>query len=103
MGVCEEDEAPDARHAADEQAGGKHGAVGHAAAQPAHEEEAQDDLHPAQAVHHAVPQLTKAEVALSQRSHHGLRDRERERGKGIVNTLNTVSILYCSKCLLIYD
>lgn len=71
--VAEEDEAPDAGGATDEQAGGQHGAVRHPPAQPAHKEEAQDDLHPAQAVHQAVGQLAEAEEALRHRSHHGLR------------------------------
>lgn len=71
-GVAEEDEAPDTGGAADDQADGQHGTVRHLPAQPAHKEEAQDDLHPAQAVHQAVAQLAKAEVALRQRSHHGL-------------------------------
>lgn len=71
-GVAQEDEAPDTGGAADDQAHGQHGAVRHLPAQPAHKEEAQDDLHPTQAVHQAVAQLAKAEVALCQRSHHGL-------------------------------
>lgn len=71
-GVAEKDEAPDTGGAADDQAHGQHGTVRHLPAQPAHKEEAQDDLHPTQAVHQAVAQLTKAEVALRQRSHHGL-------------------------------
>ena len=70
--VGEEDEGPDAGGAADDQAHGQHHAVLHLRAQPAHEEEAQDDLHPTQAVHQAVAQLTEAEVALRQGSHHGL-------------------------------
>lgn len=73
-GVAEEDEAPDAGGAADEQAHGQHGSVLHLPAQPADEEEAQDDLHPAQAVHQAVGQLAKAKVALRHRCHHGLGD-----------------------------
>lgn len=73
-GVAEEDEAPDTSGAADDQAHSQHGAVRHLPAQPAHKEEAQDDLHPAHAVHQAVAQLAKAEVALRQRSHHGLGD-----------------------------
>lgn len=72
LGVAEEDEAPDTGGAADDQAHGQHGAVRHLPAQPAHKEEAQDDLHPAQAVHQAVAQLAEAEVALRQRCHHGL-------------------------------
>lgn len=70
--VAEEKQAPDAGGAADDQASGQHGTVRHLPAQPAHEEEAQDDLHPAQAVHQAVAQLPETEVALRQRSHHGL-------------------------------
>lgn len=71
-GVAEEHEAPDAGGAADDETQAQHGAVLHPTAQPAHEEEAQDDLHPAQAVHQAVAQLAEAEVALRQRSYHGL-------------------------------
>lgn len=71
-GVAEEDQAPDTGGAADDQAHSQHDAVRHLPAQPAHKEEAQDDLHPAQAVHQAVAQLAKAEVALCERSHHGL-------------------------------
>ncbi|KAA8587345.1 hypothetical protein FQN60_016207 [Etheostoma spectabile] len=73
-GVAEEDEAPDTSGAADDKAHSQHSAVCHLPAQPAHKEEAQDDLHPAQAVHQTVAQLAKAEVALRQRSHHGLGD-----------------------------
>lgn len=72
-GVAEEDEAPDTGGAADDQAHGQHSAVRHLPAQPANKEEAQDDLHPAQAVHQTVAQLAKAKEALRQRSHHGLR------------------------------
>lgn len=68
----EEDQAPDTGGATDEQPRGQHGTVRHPPAQPAHEEEAQDDLHPAQAVHQAVGQLAEAEEALRHRSHHGL-------------------------------
>lgn len=71
--VAEEDEAPDTSHAADDQADGQHGTVRHLPAQPAYEEESQDDLHPTQAVHQAVGQLAEAEEALCQRSHHGLK------------------------------
>lgn len=71
-GVAQEDQAPDTGGAADDQAHGQHGTVRHLPAQPADKEEAQDDLHPAQAVHQAVGQLGKAEVALRHRSHHGL-------------------------------
>lgn len=71
--VAEEDEAPDTGGGADDQAHGQHGTVRHLPAQPAHKEEAQDDLHPTQAVHQAVTQLTETEVALRQRCHHGLR------------------------------
>lgn len=71
-GVGEEDEAPDTGSAADDQAHSQHSAVRHLTAQPAHKEEAQNDLHPTQTVHQAVAQLTKAEVALRQRRHHGL-------------------------------
>lgn len=71
-GVAEEDEAPDTGGAADDQARCQHGAVRHLPAQPAYKEEAQDDLHPAQAVHEAVAQLAKVEVALRKRGHHGL-------------------------------
>lgn len=70
--VGEEDEAPDTGGAADEQARGQHGAVRHPPAEPAHQEEAQDDLQPAQAVHQAVGQLAEAEQALRHRCHHGL-------------------------------
>lgn len=70
--VADEDEAPDTGSATDDQADSQQSAVRHLPAQPANEEEAQDDLHPAQAVHQAVAQLAKAEVALRQRSHHGL-------------------------------
>lgn len=73
MGVAEENEAPDAGGAADDQAHSQHHPVRHPPAEPAHKEEAQDDLHPTQAVHQAVAQLPEAEVALRQRSHHGLR------------------------------
>lgn len=72
-GVAEEDEAPDTSHTADDQADGQHGTVRHLPAQPAYEEESQDDLHPTQAVHQAVGQLAEAEEALCQRSHHGLK------------------------------
>jgi len=72
-GVAEEDEAPDTSDAADDQAHGQNHAVRHLPAQPAHKEEAQDDLHPTQAVHQAVAQLPEAEEALRERSHHGLR------------------------------
>lgn len=71
-GVAEEDQAPDTGGAADDQACRQHDAVRHPPAQPAHEDEAQDDLHPAQAVHQAVGQLAEAKEALRQRSHHGL-------------------------------
>lgn len=77
-GVAEEGEAPDAGGAADEQAHGQHGSVLHLPAQPADEEEAQDDLHPAQAVHQAVGQLAKTKVALRHRRHHGLGMFERD-------------------------
>lgn len=77
LGIGEEDEAPYTSNAADDQAHGQHGTVRHLPAQPAHKKEAQDDLHPAQAVHQTVPQLTKAEVTLRQGSHHGLRVSER--------------------------
>lgn len=81
--VGEEDEAPDAGGATDEQAGGQYGAVLHPSAEPAHEEEAQDDLHPAQAVHQAVGQLAEAKEALRHRGHHGLTGGgEREEGWG---------------------
>lgn len=72
-GVAEEDEAPDTGGGADDQARGQHGTVRHLPAQPAHEEEAQDDLHPTQAVHQAVAQLAESKVALRQGCHHGLR------------------------------
>lgn len=72
--VAEEDETPDTGSAADDQAHGQHCSVRHLPAQPAHKEESQDDLHPTQAVHQAVSQLTEAEVALCHRSHHGLGD-----------------------------
>lgn len=70
--VAQEDDAPDTGGGADDQARGQHGTVRHLRAQPAHKEEAQDDLHPAQAVHQAVAQLTETEVALRQRCYHGL-------------------------------
>lgn len=72
-GVAEEGQAPDTGGAADDQAHGQHHSVLHLPAQPAHKEEAQDDLHPTQAVHQTVAQLAQAEVALRQRRHHGLR------------------------------
>ena len=53
-GFAEEDEAPDTGGAADDKAHCQHCAVRHPPAQPAHKEEAQDDLHPTQAVHQAV-------------------------------------------------
>lgn len=71
-GAAEEDEAPDTGGGADDQAHSQHGTVRHLPAQPAHKEEAQDDLHPAQAVHQAVTQLAKTEVTLRHRCHHGL-------------------------------
>lgn len=71
-GVAEEDEAPDTGGTTDDQASSQHGTVRHLPAQPADEEEAQDDLHPAQAVHQAVGQLTEAKEALRHWSHHGL-------------------------------
>lgn len=70
--VAEENEAPDTGGGADDQAHGQHDTVRHLPAQPAYKEEAQDDLHPAQAVHQAVGQLSKAKEALCHRSHHGL-------------------------------
>lgn len=72
LGVAEENEAPDAGGAADDQARSQHHTVRHLPTQPAHKEEAQDDLHPTQAVHQTVAQLTEAEVVLRQRRHHGL-------------------------------
>lgn len=71
-GLAEENEAPDTGGAADDQAHRQHRTVRNLAAQPAHKEEAHDDLHPTQAVHQAVAQLAEAEVALRQRCHHGL-------------------------------
>lgn len=71
-GLAEENEAPDTGGGADDQASGQHHPVRNPAAQPAHEEEARDDLNPTQAVHQAVAQLAEAEVALRQRGHHGL-------------------------------
>lgn len=79
-GVAEEDQAPDTGGAADDQARRQHNTVRHPPAQPAHEDEAQDDLHPAQAVHQAVGQLAEAKETLRQRSHHGLGGRGGERG-----------------------
>lgn len=70
--VAEEDEAPDAGGATDEQAGSQQRPLGHLLAQPADKDEARDDFQPTQAVHHTVAQLAKAKVALRQRSHHGL-------------------------------
>ncbi|KAM7379023.1 hypothetical protein PAMP_004601 [Pampus punctatissimus] len=58
----------DAGGAADDQAHGQHSTVRHLPAQPAHKEEAQDDLHPTQAVHQAVAQLTEAERCLIEES-----------------------------------
>lgn len=72
LGVAEENEAPDTGGAADDQAHSQHHTIRHLPTQPAHKKEAQDDLHPTQAVHQTVAQLTEAEVVLRQRRHHGL-------------------------------
>lgn len=94
-GAAEEDEAPDTSDAADDQACGQDGAVGHPPAQPAHKEEAQDDLHPAQAVHQAVAQLAKAEEALRHGSHHGLRDFRERLDKGILSEAEEEILINC--------
>lgn len=74
--MAEEGQAPDAGHGADEEPRRQHHSVRHLPAQPAHQEEAQDDLHAAQAVHQAVGQLAEAEEALRHRGDHGLVQRE---------------------------
>lgn len=72
LGVGKEDKAPDAGHTAHEQASGEQHALLKYSAQPAHEEKPANHLHAAQAIHHTVPQLTKAEVLLRHRCNHGL-------------------------------
>lgn len=73
--IGQEDEAPDTSATADEQPHRQHHPVLQHTAQPAHQEETRNYLHPTQAVHHTVPQLAKAKVLLRQRGHHGLEAR----------------------------